>query len=101
MSIFGVKKQMASEDIETLTMDVGNLNKKIKLFTDLEQRISEVQQSVNDLLRGIDKINQITSLNFEEIWKAFEEDTENMFRIFIELKDFGSRLEPVLRDSPN
>ena len=48
MSIFGIKKQKTSGDIETLTMHVRNLHSRVKPVTDLEQRISEFQQEVHN-----------------------------------------------------
>lgn len=48
MSIFGIKKQKRSDNIETLIMHVRDLHKRVKPISDLEQRISEFQQNVHD-----------------------------------------------------
>lgn len=48
MSIFGIKTQKRSGDLETLTMHVRDLHRRVKPVTDLEQIISEFQQKVHD-----------------------------------------------------
>ena len=48
MSIFGTKMRKRNKDIETLTMHVRDLHKRVRPVTDLEERISEFQQKVHD-----------------------------------------------------
>jgi predicted RNase H-like nuclease (RuvC/YqgF family) len=48
MSIFGRKSQKINGDIETLTMHVRDLHKRVRPVNDLEQRITEFQQRVHD-----------------------------------------------------
>ena len=48
MSIFGIKTHKRNEDLEVLTQHVRDLHKRVRPITDVEQRISEFQQSVHD-----------------------------------------------------
>ena len=48
MSIFGKRLEKRNGDIETLTMHVRDLHKRVKPVHDLEQRITALQQELHN-----------------------------------------------------